>query len=84
MYKRQLIHFFTYAILAYITLIASKRTNSAVLIAIILLMGIFLEFAQSITGLRNFEYMDIIANSLGVFGGFAFYFFQKKNLKKLP
>ena len=78
------IHFFTYAILAYITLIASKRTNSAVLIAIILFMGIFLEFAQSITGLRNFEYMDIIANSLGVFGGFAFYFFQKKNLKKLP
>ncbi len=72
------IHFFTYAILAYITLIASKRTNSAVLIAIILFMGIFLEVAQSITGLRNFEYMDIIANSLGVFGGFTFYFLQKK------
>ncbi len=78
------IHFFTYAILAYITLIASKRTKRAVLMAIILSMGIFLEFAQSITGLRNFEYMDIIANSLGVFGGFAFYFFQKKNLKKSP
>ena len=36
----------------------------------------------STAGLRNFEYMDIIANSLGVFGGFVFYFLQKRNLKK--
>jgi len=49
---------------------------------IILSLGISLEFIQSVSGLRNFEYMDIIANSLGVFGGFTFYFLQEKNLKK--
>ena len=78
----KLIHFSVYAILTYITLIASRKTNIFVLLAIILSLGICLEFAQSITGLRNFEYMDIIANSLGVFGGFTFYFIQDKNLKK--
>ncbi len=78
----KLIHFSIYAILTYITLIASRKTNIFVLLAIILSLGICLEFAQSITGLRNFEYMDIIANSLGVFGGFVFYFLQKINLKK--
>ena len=78
----KLIHFSVYAILTYITLIASRKTNIFVLLAIILSLGICLEFAQSITGLRNFEYMDIIANSLGVFGGFTFYFLQEKNLKK--
>ena len=78
----KLIHFSIYAILTYITLIASRKTNIFVLLAIILSLGICLEFAQSITGLRNFEYMDIIANSLGVFGGFVFYFLKKGNLKK--
>tara|TARA_B100000214_G_scaffold145078_1_gene103703 strand:+ start:64 stop:1620 length:1557 start_codon:yes stop_codon:yes gene_type:complete len=81
-FNDKFIHFSIYAILAYITLIASKETNIFVLLAIILLLGISLEFAQLITGLRNFEYMDIIANSLGVFGGFTFYYFQRKNLKK--
>ena len=78
----KLIHFSIYAILTYITLIASRKTNILVLLATILLLGISLEFLQSMTGLRNFEYMDIIANSLGIFGGFLFYFLQKRSLKK--
>ena len=78
----KLIHFSVYAILTYITLIASRKTNIFVLLAIILSLGICLEFAQSITGLRNFEYMDIIANSFGVLGGYIIFSFMKKSLKK--
>ena len=78
----KLLHFFVYAFLSYITLIASRKTKIFILLMIILSLGILLEFIQSVTGLRNFEYMDIIANSLGVFGGFAVYFLQGKNLKK--
>jgi len=32
--------------------------------------------------LRNFEYMDIIANSFGVLGGYIIFSFMKKTLKK--
>ena len=78
----KLIHFSVYAILTYITLIASRKTKIFILLMTILSLGISLEFIQSVSGLRNFEYMDIIANSLGVFGGFTFYFLQEKNLKK--
>ena len=78
----KLIHFSAYAILTYITLIASRKTKIFILLMIILSLGISLEFIQSVSGLRNFEYMDIIANSIGVFGGFTFYFLQEKNLKK--
>ena len=78
----KLLHFSVYAFLTYLTLIASRKTKIFILLMIILSLGISLEFIQSVSGLRNFEYMDIIANSLGVFGGFTFYFLQEKNLKK--
>jgi len=46
------------------------------------MFGIFIEYLQGLTGLRNYEYMDIIANSLGVFGGIFLYFLSKNYLKK--
>ena len=78
----KLIHFIVYFVLAVTTFYASKNTNQIILIFIIISIGIVAEFAQYIIGLRNFEYMDIIANSLGVFGGFIFFSFIKKNFKK--
>ena len=71
-----------YVLLAVITFTASKKTNSYILFVVLILIGVATEVTQMLFGLRNFEYMDIIANSLGVFGGFVFYFLQKRNLKK--
>jgi PAT family beta-lactamase induction signal transducer AmpG len=78
----KLIHFIVYFVLAVTTFYASKNTNQIILIFIIISIGIVTEFAQSITGLRNFEYMDIIANSFGVLGGYIIFSFIKKTLKK--
>jgi VanZ family protein len=80
----KLIHFIVYFVLAVITFYASKNTNQIILIFIIISIGIVTEFAQYITGLRNFEYMDIIANSFGVLGGYIIFSFMKKSLKKKP
>ena len=74
----KLIHFIVYFVLAVTTFYASKNTNQIILIFIIISIGIVAEFAQYIIGLRNFEYMDIIANSLGVFGGYIFFSLMKK------
>ena len=78
----KLIHFIVYFVLAVTTFYASKNTNQIILILIIISIGIVTEFAQYITGLRNFEYMDIIANSFGVLGGYIIFSFMKKTLKK--
>ena len=80
----KLIHFIVYFVLAVTTFYASKNTNHFILIFIIISIGIVTEFAQYITGLRNFEYMDIIANSFGVLGGYIIFSFMKKTLKKAP
>ena len=80
--NEKLIHFIVYFVLAVITFYASKNTNQIILIFIIISIGIVTEFAQYITGLRNFEYMDIIANSFGVLGGYIIFSFMKKSLKK--
>ena len=70
-----------YFVLAVTTFYASKNTNQIILIFIIISIGIVTEFAQYITGLRNFEYMDIIANSLGILVGFLILRIREKALK---
>ena len=77
----KLIHFIVYFVLAVTTFYASKNTNQIILILIIISIGIVTEFAQYITGLRNFEYMDIIANALGVLVGFLIFKMNEKALK---
>ena len=76
------LHVVMYMILAVITFNASKKTNLYILFAILILIGVATEATQMLFGLRNFEYMDIIANSLGVIIGFVFYFISKRYLKK--
>jgi glycopeptide antibiotics resistance protein len=46
-------------------------------------MGILIEIIQGNLSLRYFEYMDIIANSLGILGGFLIYIMRNKTLKKI-
>jgi glycopeptide antibiotics resistance protein len=46
-------------------------------------MGILIEIIQGNLGLRYFEYMDIIANSLGILGSFLIYIMRNKTLKKI-
>jgi glycopeptide antibiotics resistance protein len=44
-------------------------------------LGVLIEFLQYTSGLRNFEYMDIIANALGVLVGFLIFKMNEKALK---
>ena len=76
------LHVVMYVLLASITFTASKKTNSCILFVVLILIGISTEVTQMLFGLRNFEYMDIIANSLGVLIGFVFYYISEKYLKK--
>ena len=81
-FNDKILHFLAYFCLASLVLKASETTKVSYLLIIIFSMGALIEIIQGNLGLRYFEYMDIIANSLGVFGGFVFYFLQKRNLKK--
>lgn len=78
----KLIHFLIYGAVSFIGLLASRNSSTLFLLVLLIMFGILIEYLQGLTGLRNYEYMDIIANSLGVFGGFVLYFFTKKYLKK--
>ena len=78
----KLLHVVMYVLLAVITFTASKKTNSYILFVVLILIGVATEVTQMLFGLRNFEYMDIIANSLGVLIGFVFYYISEKYLKK--
>ena len=76
-----IIHFVGYFMLSLCTFFASRKTFSGYLICALIVMGILIEIAQYITGLRNFEYMDIIANSIGVLGGYIIYKISNNHLK---
>lgn len=79
----KILHFIAYLCLATLVLEASKITKVSYLLIIIFLMGVFIEIIQGKLGLRYFEYMDIIANSLGILGGFLIYITRHKTLKKI-
>lgn len=79
----KIMHFGAYLFLSLLVFKASQSTKSLYLIMIMFLMGFFIEILQGNSGLRNFEYMDIIANSLGILGGFLIYLLANKTLKKI-
>jgi len=83
MINDKILHFIAYLCLATLVLEASKITKVSYLLIIIFLMGVFIEIIQGKLGLRYFEYMDIIANSLGILGGFLIYITRHKTLKKI-
>ena len=79
----KVLHFLAYFCLASLVLKASENTKVSYLLLIMLSMGILIEIIQGNLGLRYFEYMDIIANSLGILGGFLIYTMRNKTLKKI-
>jgi VanZ family protein len=83
MLNDKVLHFLAYFCLASLVLKASENTKVSYLLVIMLSMGILIEIIQGNLGLRYFEYMDIIANSLGILGGFLIYIMRNKTLKKI-
>lgn len=77
----KLLHVVMYLLLATITFIASKKTSLYILFTVLLLIGVATEVTQMLFGLRNFEYMDIIANTLGILVGFLIFKINDKALK---
>lgn len=72
-------HFLTYFILTIIALLSSNQKHSLLMILTIqILIGVCLEVAQSFIPGRTPEFLDVLANSLGVlFGALAHFLFRK-------
>ena len=77
----KLIHFFVYSVLSFLVFKASLSFEKILLFIGLISLGIFIELLQNVSGLRNFEYMDIIANSLGILVGFLIFSINEKTLK---
>ena len=75
------IHFFVYSFLSFLVFKASLSFKKILLFIGLISIGIFIELLQNVSGLRNFEYMDIIANSLGILVGFLIFRINEKALK---
>jgi VanZ family protein len=75
------IHFSAYLLLSLLIFRASLTLTKASLFIGLILLGVLIEALQYTSGLRNFEYMDIIANALGVLVGFLIFKVNKKALK---
>ena len=77
----KIIHFTAYLALSFLVFTASLTFNRVLLFAGLVSLGVLIEFLQYTSGLRNFEYMDIIANALGVLVGFLIFKMKEKALK---
>lgn len=75
----KVLHFLTYFVLAFIALLSSKQKHSLLtILAIQILIGVFVEVAQSFIPGRTPEFLDILANSFGVmFGALVYFLFRK-------
>ena len=63
------LHFAAYATLAFIPVFGFRRRHGIPLALSMVLLGIALEFGQSLVPSRSFELADMMANALGVFAG---------------
>lgn len=72
-------HFLTYLILTFVALLSSRQKHSVLtILALQILIGVFVEVAQSFVPGRTPELLDILANSLGVLlGAFLYFIFRK-------
>ena len=77
------IHFSAYLLLSLLIFSASLTFTKASLFIGLVLLGVLIEALQYTSGLRNFEYMDIIANSLGILMGFLILRIRDKALKTI-
>ena len=68
----KVLHFFAYASLALIPLVAIRRRPAAVLAALaMILLGVALEFGQKLSPGRSCEIRDMFINGAGVLTGIA-------------
>ena len=81
MLSDKFIHFFVYLLLSFFVFTASLSFKRILLFSGLISLGVITEFLQNLSGLRNFEYMDIIANSLGILVGLIIFIISKKTLK---
>ena len=81
MLNDKFIHFFVYSLLSFFVFKASLSFKRILLFSGLISLGVLTEFLQNLSGLRNFEYMDIIANSLGILVGLIIFTISKKTLK---
>jgi PAT family beta-lactamase induction signal transducer AmpG len=81
MLNDKIIHFAVYLILSFLVFRASLTFKRFLLFMCLFALGVLTEFLQYTSGLRNFEYMDIIANTLGILVGFLIYKINDKALK---
>ena len=63
------LHFAAYALLAFIPAFGFRLRHGIPLALSMILLGIALEFGQSLVPSRSFELADMMANALGVFAG---------------
>ena len=77
----KLMHFSAYLLLSLLIFRASLTFTKASLFIGLILLGVLIEALQYTSGLRNFEYMDIIANSLGILVGLLILRIREKALK---
>lgn len=75
----KVLHFFAYASLALIPLIAIRRRSAAVLAGLaMILLGVALEFGQKLSPGRSCEIRDMFLNGAGVVTGIAIGFLSRR------
>ena len=68
-------HFIAYAMLsAWFSLLVEQRKSLWSILFGLIVYGLLLEFLQGLTSYRSGDLADVVANSLGIITGLAFYF----------
>jgi len=75
----KLVHFTIYFILVFLLCFSFARKGYALFLAAFfgVIFGIFMELGQYFVPSRSFEYLDILANSLGCLGAYFLPVYQK-------
>lgn len=77
-------HFIAYAVLSFFWLLALGKTQKSILLLVLVCIfyGMIIEVFQGMTGYRTFDFVDMIANTIGVLIGLFIFLFliKKKNL----
>ena len=84
-YADKVQHLIAYFTLSFCWLLAlkNKGIKTGIILIMCILLGVFLEFYQGTLPYRSFEYLDMIANTLGVIIGYIlFKVFIKSALQK--
>tara|TARA_B100000212_G_C27375603_1_gene534567 strand:- start:2488 stop:2832 length:345 start_codon:yes stop_codon:yes gene_type:complete len=72
------LHFFAFFALTTLGLLSKFKIKTLLMIALLFILGIFLEIIHFFHPYRVFELLDIVANTLGILAGLGLNFFTKK------